>query len=296
MHSLHEVSPLMIHRFFLILLLWNLVASAQENPLRVELIAQTTSIQPGEPFLVGLHLQHPPGYHSYWKFPGVVGIATSLEWDLPKGWKAEEIQWPAPERVLMFQIKAQGYHGEKLLRIKLTPSADLTPGQHVELNGKARWMCCGRNCNPGLRELTLKLPVSASTPSPDERWSALFSKSAAAMVADSKEWSGQAERKGAELVIQLTPVSKAAKAQLARIKKVTFFTDNGLIDPNRPELLRRMADKLVLTQTLSEFAPDPLPERVTGILQSAEGWLPGGEPTSIAFSEPLSGGRDGGDQ
>ena len=54
------------------------LAAAMENPLRIDLVSSTTSIQPGTPFRVGLHLQHPRGYHTYWKFPGIVGVPLNI--------------------------------------------------------------------------------------------------------------------------------------------------------------------------------------------------------------------------
>ena len=132
---------------------------AVDNPLSIELVSEVTAIQPGKPFYVGLHLDHPRGYHTYWKYTGIVGIPTAMEWKLPKGWKAEPIEWPEPERVFMFQIKAQGFHGEKLLPMRITPPKKLQTGKTVKLEGKARWMCCGRDCNPGFKELSVELPV-----------------------------------------------------------------------------------------------------------------------------------------
>ena len=70
-----------------------------EKPLEVSLISESRSIRAGRPFFLGLHLIHPPGSHTYWKNPGIVGLATTVEWDLPPGFSAGEIQWPAPQAV-----------------------------------------------------------------------------------------------------------------------------------------------------------------------------------------------------
>src|SRR5215212_269957 len=107
--------------------------SSFAEPLSIELISEVTSIQPGTSFYVGLHLKHQEHYHTYWKFPGIVGVPTDMAWKLPPGWKAGPIEWPAPERVMMFQIKAQGYHGEVLLPMKVTPPNDLQSGAKITL-------------------------------------------------------------------------------------------------------------------------------------------------------------------
>ena len=181
----------------------------------MELVSEVTSIQPGRPFYVGLHLEHPRGYHTYWKYTGIVGIPTAMEWKLPKGWKAEPIEWPEPERVFMFQIKAQGFHGEKLLPMRITPPKNLRAGQTVKLEGKSRWMCCGRDCNPGFKELSIELPVSDGEARRDERWVKMFEESRSSVAKTSRDWSATAARKDGEIVLRIRPVTAQAKAHFA---------------------------------------------------------------------------------
>ena len=105
-------------------------ATAEDDPpLTLSLVSEVTSIQPGHPFYVGLALHHGRGWHTYWKFPGVVGVPTGIKWkNLPPGFTADSITWPEPQSVLMFQIKAQGYERDVVLPIKITPPAGLADG------------------------------------------------------------------------------------------------------------------------------------------------------------------------
>ena len=261
---------------------------AAENPLRIELVSAATSVQPGKPFHLALHLQHPKGYHTYWKFTGIVGIPTGIQWNLPRGWKAGELEWPEPERVFMFQIKAQGFSGEKLLPVEITPPANLRPGTTARIEGKAVWMCCGRDCNPGFKDLSIELPVTAEPTPPDARWNGMIARSRASVAKRSDDWSAEATRRGNEIVLRIKPASDRARSHLPKIKEVTFFTEDGLVDPNKPESLEKTGAEIVLVQTISEHAPKPLPSRVIGILQTPQGWLDGGKPKSIRISEPLA--------
>jgi DsbC/DsbD-like thiol-disulfide interchange protein len=177
-------------------------------PLSIELVSEVTSIQPGTPFYVGLHLKHQEHYHTYWKFPGIVGVPTGMAWKLPVGWKADPIEWPAPERVMMFQIKAQGYHGEVLLPMKITPPKDLAVGGKITLEGKATWMCCGLDCNPGFADLTVTLPVAVGTPTVDAKWVTLFDKARAGMPQPLAGYAATALREGARVTLRLTPQTK----------------------------------------------------------------------------------------
>src|SRR5688572_10915548 len=53
-------------------------SSLHAEPLTIELVSEVASIQPGSPFYVGLHLKHKEHYHTYWKFPGIVGVPTDM--------------------------------------------------------------------------------------------------------------------------------------------------------------------------------------------------------------------------
>lgn len=272
---------------FLAFCFFALTGFAVENPLSIELVSEVTAIQPGKPFYVGLHLEHPRGYHTYWKYTGIVGIPTAMEWKLPKGWKADPIEWPEPERVFMFQIKAQGFHGEKLLPMRITPPKNLQPGKVVKLEGKARWMCCGRNCHPGVKDLSIELPVADGETQRDGRWAKMFEESRAGVARESSDWAVVASHKDGEITLSIRPVTAEAKAHFPVVKSVRFFTEDGLIDPNKPESLVKGEGEFVLSQTVSEYFHKPLPKQVVGILQTTEGWLPTGKPKSIRISPKL---------
>ncbi len=138
------------------------------------LVAEATSIRPGQPFTVGLHLTLDPEWHSYWKNPGDSGEATSIHWSLPDGFRAGGIQWPAPRRIAFPPLVSYGYFDEVLLLVEITPPAGLAPGDTVRLAGRADWLVCIEDCFPAEAELALTLPVSEAAPARDPANVALF--------------------------------------------------------------------------------------------------------------------------
>ena len=138
------------------------------------LVAETTSIRPGRPFTIGLHLTLDPEWHSYWKNPGDSGEATSIHWSLPDGFRAGGIQWPAPRRISFPPLVSYGYFDEVLLIVEIAPPAGLVPGDTVRLAGRADWLVCIEDCFPAEAELALTLPVSEAAPARDPATSALF--------------------------------------------------------------------------------------------------------------------------
>jgi thiol:disulfide interchange protein DsbD len=140
--------------------------------LEIELIAEDRAIAPGHPFVVGLHLRHFPGFHTYWKNPGVVGMETSLDWNLPEGFSASPIQWPFPEKSFMGEYPCHGYEREVTLLVTITPPETITDDS-VTLSAEAAWMCCAVGCFPGFETFTLTLPVS-DEPIADPAYQKLF--------------------------------------------------------------------------------------------------------------------------
>jgi thiol:disulfide interchange protein DsbD len=277
----------------LFVLAWSAQTYALEPncPLQIALVSEVKSVQPGKPFYAGLHLKHKEGYHTYWKFPGIVGVPVSMVWSLPTGWKAGEIEWPEPEQVHMFQIRAQGYHGELVLPVRITPPSNLKPGTKVTLTGKAAWMCCGRDCNPDFADLTLELPVAA-TQEIDAKWEPAFAKAREATPPplDASAWSATATHKGKDRVtLHLTAKNDAARQQLASVKDVLFFTDDGYINAAKDQILRREGDdKISLDLIVSEYydGKGP-PTHLLGLLQSPQGWGEGLNSKSLIIKAPI---------
>src|SRR5262245_35411422 len=71
---------------------------AAQAQVKVTLVSADASIQPGKPFTVAVRMEHEAHWHSYWLNAGT-GYPTTVDWALPKGWTAGEIQWPTPVKI-----------------------------------------------------------------------------------------------------------------------------------------------------------------------------------------------------
>jgi thiol:disulfide interchange protein DsbD len=259
-----------------------------DNPLKIELVSEVTSIQPGQPFYVGLHLEHPKGYHTYWKFPGIVGVPTAAKWTLPKGFSAGPIEWPEPQRVFMYQIAAQGYHDEVMLPVLITPPKDLKPGTTVKLATKASWMCCGQDCNPGFQDLTLELPVKEATPAPDAHWQKRFQLAHQTVPGKLEGWVVSAKREADRVTLLLTAQSEAAQEQCVKVKDATFFTEDGFINADKEQHFAKPRPGVItIGLVVSEYATNPSPKQFTGVIRSPQGWAPDARSHSVRVVAPL---------
>ncbi len=142
------------------------------------LFADTTAVEPGKPFTLGFHFKIADQWHAYWRFPGGVGTPfTVTKWNLPKGWKVGEPEFPLPETLIDGNMATlYGYEDEVMFTVKVTPPEKTPPGS-ATISANIKWQLCSNVCVEGRGELSLTLPVGNAAPANAE----LFSKWAAQM-------------------------------------------------------------------------------------------------------------------
>ena len=137
----------------------------QTDNVRTELVADVSTVKPGEPFWVGLRQTIRPKWHTYWKNPGESGLPTEITWTLPPGAKADPIVWPTP---ILFEIGGiinYGFKDESMLLVRITPPADLAGP--LKLEATANWLVCEDVCIPEEGKFELTLPSgTAAAPAP----------------------------------------------------------------------------------------------------------------------------------
>jgi DsbC/DsbD-like thiol-disulfide interchange protein len=255
------------------------MTAAAESPMEIALVSSVKTIQPGKPFYVALSLQHGRGHHSYWKVPGIVGMPTGMKWTaLPSGFEAGEIEWPAPERVFMFQIKAQGYRRDVLLPVLITPSRSIRPGEVVTLRGTAAWMSCAKQCNPGFEDLELTLPVTASdVPEYDPKWQPLVQRELDSAARSSPAWTLSVEPEGdVGYVATLSPAQGAQPISERAARKLVWFTEDGQVDTDKAQRIEWNEGRVSFHLSRPEYLPGGFKQSLTGILIREDGWLQDG--------------------
>ncbi len=244
----------------------------KKDGVTVELVSEYTSAAPGETVALGLVITHLPTFHTYWRQPGIVGLAPMLEWTLPEGCAAGDVLWPEPELTTMAGYQVWGYERKICLVTPVTIPATLDPAHTRELTFtlKAVWMACGRTCHPGHAELSLTLPLRpADAP-------ALAKTAAAPLIATTRSeqpvtsaaWkvaAACAEDGGFTLTLT-PPAGRAVPAD------AYFFSYARLVDSNVPQRREAFADGAVRLHLALVEEPDAAPETLAGEVFSAAGW------------------------
>ncbi len=138
---------------------------ADDHHTRVTLVADVQAIRPGHDFTVGVLMAMDPGWHTYWKNGGEAGLPTKIEWTLPPGITAEEIQWPLPHKYIETgDVLTYGYEKENMLLVPMKSASTIVPGQTLTISAKISWLECEHICVPGDAAVSLTLPVATTSP------------------------------------------------------------------------------------------------------------------------------------
>jgi thiol:disulfide interchange protein DsbD len=232
-------------RFFKIFLaIWAFLPLVSQAQVNASLVAADDSVQAGTPFTAAVRLEHEPHWHTYWLNAGT-GYPTTLEWDLPAGWTAGDIQWPTPVKIVdaSGMVTGNGYEGVLYLPVTLTPPADLAAGE-VSLRVTAKWLMCAEVCIPGSQDLALTLPVSADPPMPNAAVRAELQKMP--MPRSAPDFGVVASRSGDTVTLQLTGTGTTAAPH--------FFSEDAFIQYDEPQQADAAGGALQLTMSVAEDA------------------------------------------
>lgn len=243
---------------------------------KADLVSSLTTARPGSTFDVALRLRMEDGWHVYWKNPGESGLAPSIAWKLPAGWKAGPIEWPAPERLEKDGIVNYAYAKEVSLLIPVTVPANAKVGSSVTLGGAIQWLCCREACIPGQANGSVVVKVEAkSVPSPA---ASRLAKVRADLPRKVAAYGLKARRDSSEIVLNvLGPKSGGYDATTA-----TFFPADDSIEPSAPQPSTVSGLGTEIRLKISQYNSSPL-TRLRGLLVAPSGkaWARGVEAMTV---------------
>ncbi len=260
-------------RFLFLFLFTTLVVSAgllraapqTVGAVSIELIAEQAAVVPGETFNVALDFKLEPHWHIYWKNPGASGLPVEIEWELPEGFVAGEIQWPAPEQIEMAGLVNYGFEDAVTLIVPIQAAADLKVGSSVPIKAEVSWLVCEEFCMPG--DASLSLELTAGTEAVASAQASAFDAARERLPA-AAPWIVSAAVEAKMLVLTIEQGSGAAIPT-----DLYFYADHeGVIDPSAPQSLSTVDEGVVrLEAILAMEQLDAPTESFAGVLQSDSG-------------------------
>jgi len=255
-----------------------------ETATRASLFLSAAQVRPGETVWAGVQLRMAPGWHTYWSNPGESGMATALDWKLPRGLTAGAIQWPAPERYVASGMTTYVHHDEAVLLVPLSIAADHPTGE-VAVDVEVSWLECQETCVPGSTNLQGSFRVAGETvPAPNaERFAAWRGRIPVpeprlGVVAT---WSGSSAAKTASLVVEGVAAGGFVPEDFAPYPAEDYELDPAV------QVLEAESGRFKLSKTV-KWSGTAAPERIAGVLIPA-GRSEGGKKAYEVVLEPGRG-------
>ncbi len=109
--------------------------------------------------MAAVELRLAPGWKTYWRAPGDLGIPPRFDWRGSTNLAGVDIRWPTPQRIQQGEDVTIGYHDILVLPLHVLAK---NPGQDVMLSGSVDLGVCRDVCMPLTINLTGDLPSDAT--------------------------------------------------------------------------------------------------------------------------------------
>jgi len=160
-------------------------ADEMNQPVHVSSSLQKESIEPGSTFWVRIELNHEAGWHTYWKNPGDVGAATTIEWNLPVGFHVKETKWPSPKSFSDSEMDTFGYEEKTYFFTEIAVDESAQSGSYKLQATLSALACSHESCYPIDAEFEHEIAVDQEAFSQN-----LFSSPVASKAIEAKKISG----------------------------------------------------------------------------------------------------------
>lgn len=109
--------------------------------------------------MAALELRLAPGWKTYWRAPGDIGIPPRFDWRGSRNLRGVEIEWPTPQPIDQGGMTSIGYQGTVLLPLHILAQKQ---GRDVTLSGTVDIGVCQDVCIPMTLDLGADLSADVS--------------------------------------------------------------------------------------------------------------------------------------
>ena len=147
---------------FLLVLVFSFLnnAIAQQNSLaEAKLVVDSFSANQDSVISIGVLVTLKNDWHIYWRNPGDSGLATDIEFSLPKGITASKIKFPIPEVIATDEIVNYGYDHQVLFLSDLKIPKHFK-SKEINISAKITSLICKDICKAFDTTVTINIDIS----------------------------------------------------------------------------------------------------------------------------------------
>jgi DsbC/DsbD-like thiol-disulfide interchange protein len=230
------------------------------------MVIEQWAAAPGSKVNAGIQIVADRGWHIYWRNPGDSGEPPRMQWQLPAGMTAGELEWPTPRRMTTSAGTDFGYQGTTVLLSTLQVPTTLPSGT-ITVGGDLHWLVCHDICIPQSAHLEAPILIDGAASIDDSAQQLL--QSAAERLPRPMPASSLPE------VASLPDSFRVTLVPSETITRAEFFpSEEAQIDNGAPQELTYDAGKVSLTLKKSEYLrQEPQHLRGTLVLNGRDAYL-----------------------
>ena len=249
---------------------------------------EASSVDPGDYFDAAFTLDLQPHFHVYYKNAGIVGDPPSVDWELPEGFTAGELQFPRPTAIKTKSAGVDtvlyGYEGVVTFVAQIDASENLEKGKKFTIKGTFNWQECDESCIQGDKEFAFTVKTGDETEfiGANEE---LFSETKEKLPQDASAWGFIVTEKSNTIKIEVI------RPEGVEVKEpVYFFSDDKQIDSQAPQEVEITSKKVSLTLKRNEGNEElyidagEVGETLTGLLTFESEFGPASVPVKAALT------------
>ena len=248
---------------------------------------EASQIEPGDFFKVAFTLDLQPKFHAYFKNAGMRGFPPAVDWELPEGFTAGELQFPLPKAFTSSSSGAEavgyGYEGKVTFVSEISLDEALEQGKDFILKGNFNWQECDTTCIQGDKDFSFTIKTGDETLM-IEADEAFFEEADEKLPSDPSAWGFLATEKDNVIIL------KAIYPEGMDLSEpVYFFSTDKQIDSQAEQKVEIGKSEIILTLKRNEGNEDlfidagKVQETLSGLLTVQTDYGPIGLEVAASF-------------
>jgi thiol:disulfide interchange protein len=241
-------------------------SEAATEQVRARLLSEFSAVHPGQTLTVGVQQHIIPHWHTYWKNSGDSGLPTTIQWQLPPGATAGEIQWPIPSRYKIGPITNYGYENEVTLLTDIAVPDAAKIGERFPIHATVDWLVCEEECIPQQVQLAIELPIVAAGTTPRDAQGGEWIAKARARLPVESPWTFNVDYLPDAVELRIANAGLHAQS----IKDVWFYASQWGHTVHSAEQSQRVEGDALVIRMQSGEAPASAATPLQGVLVISE--------------------------